>query len=749
MVETAPSDLAGANGESTLAVLVVDGNEEHQILSVTALTRRGWRVRTADSGKQALQLAIANHFDAVLVGSKLRDANGVEVLRLLTERFPAVPKVIVVPPDGEDAALEAMASGATSYIVKTPRYTELMPSIVEELVLEARNRQRLVETQQIQAQVLTERKAAEDRLSQSETRLRTILRQASVLLWSTDRELRVTSAMGGGFRTLEAAHPGERGLTLFDYFDAPDEADEPIASHRRALAGETVATQIEWRGRTFEVRVEPLRSPDGAIAGTIGVGFDVSERNRAEERLRQTSSELEAIFRAVPDAFFRLGADGTVLGCHAGRDMNFLVPPASVLGRRIQDVLMPDVGTLFEGAIEEVVRTRSLRRIEYALDVRGEEKRFEARFLPLLEDQLVIVVRDVTDHHKAEAAVRESSGALLALFDAAPVAIYALDRQGTVMSWNPAAERIFGWTESEVIGRALPGMDPETQRLQEAVWNGDRVTAVEARRIRKDGTLIQVSESAGPLRYADGRIRGLIAVVEDVTERRAMERRLVDSQRLDAIDHLARFIAHELNTPLTSISLLTSAIRTRVKDSVVRGKLAKIDLERRRATEIIRELLALPRVKRTALVDTDLRSVVAHAVGQMARKPKDRVALEVDVGPQPAIAAVDPSQIQEVVVHLVTNGLDATKEGSVRVRIEDRPNGHAIVVADTGKGMTPDERSQLFEPFFTTKPHGEGIGLGLLRSRHIVAAHGGTIEVVSEPGKGSAFTVLLPRKGVP
>jgi signal transduction histidine kinase len=520
MVQTAPSEVARAKADPPFAVLVIDGNEEHQILSVTALTRTGCNVRTAASGKEALQLAIKEPFDAFVVGSKLRDSTGVEMLRLLRDRFPEVPKFFVVPPEGEEAAVRAMRSGATSYVVKTPRYTELLPSLVVEAIGEARNRRRLAEAEQVREKVLTERQEVERKLSESETRLRMILRQIPVLLWSTDRDLRVTSALGGGLRGLDTSRSGERGLSLFEYFNAPDADREPIASHRRALAGESVATQIQWQGHTYDVHIEPLRSPEGKIQGTIGVALDVSDRLRTQAARGPTP------------------ADGSLMG-----------------------------------------------------------------------------------------------------------------------------------------------------------------------------------------------------------------HRLVGSERLTAMARLTEYIAHELNTPLTSISLLTSAAAKRIKDPVALEKLEKIETERHRASEIIRELLGLVKNRGRNAIETDLRAVVASAVEQARRKREKSIRVDIDIGDAPVRAVVDPLQIQEVVMNLVENGIDATSEGSVRVRVEERPDAYAIIVSDTGSGLSPEVQARLFEPFFTTKPHGEGIGLGLLLSNNIVMDHGGTLEVSSKLGGGSTFTVLLPRGG--
>src|SRR5712691_2634067 len=879
MAQTTPSEVAGANSAAPVAVLVVDGNEDHQILSVAALTRKGWIVRTAASRKQGLQLALAYHFDAVVIGSKLRDGNGIELLRALGGRLPGTPIIFVVPLGGEEAALQAMESGAQSYIVKTPRYNELLPAIVEEHVVEARNRKRLVETEQTQAQAVTARKTVEEQLSQSRARLKLVLEQAPVLLWSTDRDLRVTSAMGTGFRDLDLPRSEERGLSIYEYFNIHDDDIEPIVSHRRALLGESVATQIEWQGRTYDVHMEPFRSKDGAIIGTIGVAFDVSERTRTEESLRrseerfqllgratndvvwdwdlhtdgmwmndnvaamfgyraedveptgtwweerlhpddrgrvgasvddligtggsvwsaeyrfrrqdgtyatvvdrgyvlhdasghpvrmigsvmdvskqrkaeaiqsavykiseaanaardlpelyrhihqvigglmpatnfyialyddrgqtlsfpyfvdeeesppppqklgrglteyvlrsgrpllasqtgfaeedkailnfvseqvagaierrrtkeslvQTSSELQAIFRAVPDLYFRLAVDGTILGYYAGRYADLYVPPDSFLGRRIQEVLPREVVEPFARAMQKVLRTNSLATIEYGLEVQAGRKEFEARIIPLINDQVVVVVRDITEKKAAEAALRESAD------------------------------------------------------------------------------------------------------------------RLRQSERLATLGQLAGFIAHELNTPLTNISLLTDEAARRTKAAGVHEKLDKINEERRRAAEIIRNLTSLSRNQQIQAIDSDLRSIVEAALDQVRSYRKKGVPIEVSLGEVPLRLKGDPLQLQEAVVNLVKNAIDATAHGSVRVRLEERPGTYAIVISDTGIGMSPDVLGRVFDPTYTTKPRGEGLGLGLPLAKHIVAVFCFNDTATSEPGVGSTFTVLLPRGDV-
>src|SRR3989442_744370 len=220
------------------------------------------------------------------------------------------------------------------------------------------------------------------------------------------------------------------------------------------------------------------------------------------------------------------------------------------------------------------------------------------------------------------------------------------------------------------------------------------------------------------------------------------------ARRLWTLGQLAGFLAHELNAPLTNIPLLTDEAARRTKASGVHEKLDKINEERRKAAEIIRNLTSLSRNQQIQAIDSDLRSIVEAALDQVRSYRKKGVPIEVSLGEVPLRLKGDPLQLQEAVVNLVKNAIDATAHGSVRVRLEERLGTYAIVISDTGIGMSPDVLGRVFDPTYTTKPRGEGLGLGLPLAKHIVAGHGGTIEATSEPSVRSTVTVLLPRRDV-
>ncbi len=235
----------------------------------------------------------------------------------------------------------------------------------------------------------------------------------------------------------------------------------------------------------------------------------------------------------------------------------------------------------------------------------------------------------------------------------------------------------------------------------------------------------------------------LAALVANALDRRRIERALAESERLASMGQLAAYVAHEVNTPLTNISLLASSIARREKDPELLQKLEAIGVQRRRATTIITDLLDVPRLRSTRRSPEDIRKVIAAAVEQVGPYRRPEVVLTVEVGEHAVFVNMDVLQIRDVLVNLLKNALQATAAGSVTVRLSELPDFLFITIEDTGTGIAPEVLEQLLRPPATSSAAGSSVGLAT--SRSIVAAHGGKIEAVSEVGKGSAFTVILPR----
>lgn len=233
------------------------------------------------------------------------------------------------------------------------------------------------------------------------------------------------------------------------------------------------------------------------------------------------------------------------------------------------------------------------------------------------------------------------------------------------------------------------------------------------------------------------------SLVANALQRRQIEKALSESERLAAMGQLAAYVAHEVNTPLTNISLLASSIARREQDPEILQKLEAIGVQRRRATAIITDLLDVPRLRTARRSPEDIRKVIQAAVEQVAPYRRPEVAFRMEVGDHAVFANVDVQQIREVLVNLLKNALQATTAGSVTVRLADLPDFLFVTIEDTGVGIVPELLEQILRP--PASGSGPGPSLGLATSRNIVAAHGGKIEATSEVGKGSTFTVILPR----
>jgi PAS domain S-box-containing protein len=374
------------------------------------------------------------------------------------------------------------------------------------------------------------------------------------------------------------------------------------------------------------------------------------------------------------------------------------------------------------------------------------------------------VLRDVSRRKRAEEELRKANETLRALIEATPLAIVAVDAGENVSKWNSAAEKMFGWSEAEVLGKPLPFTGPRNggERLPvlEAARCGMPVSAENARHT-KTGATIETTMSAAPLAGPGGTPAGAVAVITDITDHKRLETQLRHAQKMDAVGRLAGGIAHDFNNLLTVITGYDEMlIKSLEPDSRARAYAHEILQSAEKAAALTKQLLAFSRRQIINPLLLGINPVVTNMTNMLQRLIGEDIELQIALHPEAGNVKADPGQVEQILINLVVNARDAMADGG-RITIEtsivtlgpDYTRTHfsvepgryvCLAVTDTGAGMTPDTLDHLFEPFFTTKEVGKGTGLGLSTIYGIVKQNKGDIWVYSELGKGSTFKIYLP-----
>jgi two-component system cell cycle sensor histidine kinase/response regulator CckA len=384
-------------------------------------------------------------------------------------------------------------------------------------------------------------------------------------------------------------------------------------------------------------------------------------------------------------------------------------------------------------------------------------------------ERLIGAVLDISGRKQAEETLRRANDRLQAIIQSSPLAILSLDAQGIVQTWNPAAERLFGWTVEEAMGGPLPIVPDENQEFREAhrrVMQGESLTGVELVRRKKDDTVVSVNLFAAPLHDADGHVTEMLALIEDLTGVKRLEQQFLQAQKMEAVGRLAGGIAHDFNNLLTAILGSTELLLEMLPaDHPGREEATETQKAALRAAELTRQLLAFSRQQVLAPRVLSLNEAVAGTEKMLRRLLGEDVDLHTLLADDLSAVRADPGQLEQVIVNLAVNARDAMPTGG-KLTIEtanvtlDEAYGQAhavvvpgsyvmLVVSDTGMGMDAATQARLFEPFFTTKPKGKGTGLGLATVYGIVKQSGGYVWAYSEPGRGTTFKIYLPRVDAP
>lgn len=494
---------------------------------------------------------------------------------------------------------------------------------------------------------------------------------------------------------------------------------------------------------------------------------DISERKHVENALRRSEATNRAFVHAIPDMMFRINRDGIYVDFIAAKADTLVVPPDVLIGRNIYDVF-PSLASQIKTCMQEVLQRRDMQIFEYQLPIGDSLHQYEARVVISGEEEVLAIVRDITERKEAEAALndayirlqglteelRRGRDVLRTLFDGLDDGLLLLDCQGQVLAANQAMAAFLGSRPEHIVHQSWSalGLDDQGSLLGDVVMQSLRdgrprhrreshMTGENGRHILEVQTL--------PLVGMAGTVDQVILHVADVTDRVQVEALMIQNERLAANGKLAATMAHEINTPLQSLrSCLYLAGKTCNDDGNTYLQVAREEIDR--ISNILRNLLDLHRPHHDLDVWVDLNALVDRVLLLTGGTLSDR-GIEVARELAPSLPSLRgrPDQLTQVLLNLILNAIEAMPNGGMlrlqtgkHVAYQHGASAVFVEIADSGAGIRPEIQEQIFEPFFTTKPHGSGLGLAI--SHKIIAQHKGHMIIRSTPHAGTTFTISFP-----
>ncbi len=490
-----------------------------------------------------------------------------------------------------------------------------------------------------------------------------------------------------------------------------------------------------------------------------------AEERRQRRRAEQRSRELTFCLDQAREAVVVLDLEGRVTFWNRGAEGIAGWSVAEAIGRDFDAVFAPVQSGLFRticqsaggtgewsGEVEVLGRGQAPRLLECRVSLTRGEDQVPCAWL--------VLGTDISERRSAERRVREQGEML----NQAREAIFITDLEHRVLYWNAGAERLFGWSGSEVIGRTAEqifevGSAAHVQAAAAATlshghWHG------EMRLQHRNRAAVIVESRHTLIRDDAGRPKARLCISTDITDRKRLEEQFLRAQRMENIGLLAAGVAHDLNNMLAPILLAAPMVRDHLVNPGALAMLTTLERSAERGAALVKQILSFAQgasgEQRPMQVRHLLRELGAVIRGTFPKSIRFEERIPADLWPIKG----NPTQIHQVVLNLCVNARDAMPLGGVlKLRAENRAVAPTAVpaaegaraglflllaVEDSGLGITPDVMACMWDPFFTTKEADKGTGLGLSTVRGIVQGHGGFIVVRSEPGKGAAFEVYLP-----
>ena len=613
---------------------------------------------------------------------------------------------------------------------------------------------------------ITERTEAERALRESEHRLRAILETTADGFWVIDGGGRVTDVNEAYLAMSGYQRKEVLGLNIGD-LDAFEKPGETRARIRRIVELGSELFEVHHRRKDgsllpLEVSATYMEHGGGSF---ICFARDLTEKKEREERIRLLAQMLDTAPGSItvhnPEGRF-LYANQKTLELHGYQDLD------EFLSLSLLDLDVPESAALVEERVGEIAE-----KGEASFEVTHFRK--DGSTFPLEiwtksidwhgEPAILSVATDISERKEAEEALRASGERYQALFEQSIDGIYVHDMEGNILDVNREALAQSGFSREELLSMKVFDFIPDPSRREQITrtwqgWSVGESFKLEDHHIHKNGSLYPVEVKTGKVRFGAKEV--MVAVTRDISESRKLENQLRQSQKMEAVGRLAGGVAHDFNNMLNVIlGHAELGLDDLPEDHPLAGDLREIQRAAERSAELTRQLLAFARRQTVELKTLDLNRTVRSLLSMLRRLIGEDIDLRWEPGALRNPIRMDPAQLDQILANLVVNARDAITEATGKITIETeemelapddvqsrpglRPGGYAVLsVGDDGCGMDEETRALVFEPFFTTKEAGKGTGLGLSTVYGIVKQNGGFIQVITEPGEGTTFTIYLP-----